>query len=188
MTRAQQVAKGDAQTSNRCRKIKDFFGHDSGGVCALCGHGLGKGYTKEKRREHEKSEQHLRNHKIYVPAFQQAVEERLAHQELMKQIERKEIGRAASNDALIMRSLADALLARSGASAWINEGDGTRLKAALFDVLMGVVERPRAQVQHALNAHVHATQRVFAHRAARAALGDNADGAWTAAILVTAWL
>jgi hypothetical protein len=92
------------------------------------------------------------------------------------------------NDKLATRALADALLARSGASAWVNEGDDTRLKAALFDVLMGVGERPRAQVQHVLNAHVRATQRVFAHRAARAALGEDEDGAWTAAALIKTWL
>ena len=188
MARAQRVAEKDAQTSNRCRKVKDFFGLDSGGVCALCGHGLGKCYTKEQRRDHEKSEQHLHNHKIYVPAFQSAVEERLAHQELMEQIERKETGRKMANDKLAMCSLVDALLAHSGASAWVGEGDDTHLKAALFDVLMGVGGRPRAQVQHMLNAHVRATQRALTHRAAREALGDDVNGAWTAAALVQAWL
>ena len=137
------------------RKLKGFFS-DKTGVCALCGLGLGKRYTFEQRREHEKSYQHVHNHGVYLEAFGPAREADDQHQRAMHVKMR--------NDELC--ELAKRFQDECGATNWIDDGDATRLKAAMWDATIDSKKRER--VWGILEQHKHAVQTSLHERAVAA--------------------
>ena len=115
MTRAVRVANEDAATEcPNPRKTKYLFSGGNG-VCALCGTGLGKRYTRDQCRDHEKGYQHIRNHTLYRNAFAPAREENIAHLRAIH---------AAKVKYECMKA-AKRLAEEHGATDWIGHGDTT---------------------------------------------------------------
>ncbi len=162
MTRATRVAQQDAEASTAPRKLKGFFS-DKSGVCGLCGCGLGKRYTHEERREHEKGHMHLQNHKAYLEAFFPACE---AHEKALQERHTKK----RNGDR---RELALQLQDEVGTTRWIDHGDATRLKAALWDAMLNP-----ASVEHVgyvLQEHQQAVRSLLVGSAAAVATGGEND-------------
>jgi hypothetical protein len=119
-SRGVRVAKEDVLRYKLPRKLKQFFSTGNG-VCELCGHGLGKRYTREERRDHEKSRRHLDNYAVYEEAFYPA--------------QRGYRTRFRGETMNIVQQFTNELIDECGATEWIKYGDATKLKATFLDVL-----------------------------------------------------
>ena len=155
MNRATRVAHDDAEVYAAPRKLKGFFS-DGTGVCALCGTGLGKRYTHEERREHEKGYMHLQNHHVYMEAFDPARE---AHVEMLRRMHLRKVQHERMD---VVKQLHNEF----GATDWIDHGDATRLKAALWDAMRDPINRK--WVPYMLEEHKKAVRTSLAERAAAA--------------------
>ena len=168
--RAVRVAMSDAEEFGSARKVKGFF-TDKNGVCQLCGIGLGKRYTREQRRDHEKGFLHTSNHDVYKDAFPDARIEYITQMENKWDRDRR----------IELRDAATQLEEKIGASDWINNGDSTRLKAALFDAMKNM---DTSGVYEALEQHEQAVRSSLVEQAAVTALGGDENAASTVATLV----
>lgn len=164
MDRATRVAQRDVEAYAAPRKLKGFFA-DKTGVCALCGTGLGKRYTHEERREHEKGYIHLQNHRVYMEAFHPARE---AHVEVLRE---RHVWKLQHERMDIVKQLQDEF----GATEWIDHGDATRLKAAMWDAMSNPMNRQRTM--YVLEEHKHTVRTSLTERVA-AANGCDENGAF----------
>ena len=173
MTRAATVALEDVQATrySKPRKVKDVFS-DRTGVCGLCGCGLGKRYTREQRRAHEKGSQHLHNHQRYLELFGPAREARwLRLQEeykIKEQFDRKDMVRKLQMEL--------------HTTDWIEHGDATRLKAALWDAMADPVNIP--SVAEVLEVQKNVTRSSLVERAVTIALAGDTSGAFVVSHLL----
>ena len=168
-----RCASEDAAVQCRPRGVTKFLDAPTG-ICTLCGRGLGKRFTRELRKSHEASDQHVTAHERYTAEFTRLVEQRLIAQ--WEQAQRETVRR---QDADIVASVRGYDVMR-----WLRHGDESTIavKAALFDVVLGIdTDGEKACVT--IEQHKAAERRRLVYLAAASALPDDAAGAWTAARL-----
>jgi hypothetical protein len=172
--RGVRVAKEDVKRYNSRRKLKQFFSKGDG-VCELCGHGLGKRYTREERRDHEKSWQHLDNYAVYEDAFYPAQRE---YEDLHRANLRRE-------KMQIVQQFTEELIAECGATKWMKFGDATKLKATFWDVLRN--ETSVQELAKTLEAHKTNVQSMLLETAVATSLVDTPHEAYTVSALVSGY-
>ena len=169
----------DARQMNRPRGVSKFVCANTG-VCLLCGHGLGKQYTKETRKEHQTSPQHTLNFSKYTQAFGDA---RIAYlEELHKQqvFERQELGRRVAEDPVARKAMMLETLKSVGLHDWLHtQGDLAAAKAAIVDLLISDNTETRDLTQRAVQKHTRCARRLLSHQAATSVLPMDVDGAHT---------
>ena len=171
MDRATRVARDDADAYPTApRKLKGFFSSGTG-VCGLCGCGLGKRYTHEERREHEKGYMHIQNHNGYMKAFGPAREARV---EVLRE---RHVWKLQHERVDIVNHLQGEF----GTTEWIDHGDATRLKAAMWDYMSNPMNHKL--VLERLEEHKQAVCTSLAERAA-AANGCDESGAFVVSRVV----
>lgn len=177
MSRPTRIAVEDAEVLGRPRTVRGFF-TSGNGVCSLCGIGLGKRFTHDERRDHEKGYHHIRNHWIYKEAFTPAREEAAtaataAHERARRQK---------------LKDVATELQREFGVEHWIGHGDTTQLKAALFDAMTDPWTDPtNSRVRDEIEAHKQNVRSTVLQQAATVALGGQEDMAFTVTTLVDAY-
>lgn len=174
----QRCAVEDAAVRDRPFGITKFIDCKTG-ICLLCGHGLGKRFTRKLRKAHEASDQHVTAHKQYTAEFTRLVKERRFAE--WEQAQRERVRR---QDADIVASVRGYNVMR-----WLRHGDESTMavKAALFDVVLGI-DAVGVKACAAIDRHEAAERRRLVYLAAASALPDNAAGAWTAARLIALYV
>ena len=169
----QRCASEDAEVRSRPLGITKFIDCKTG-ICRLCGHGLGKRFTRDWRKFHEGDTQHHAAYARYTAEFTRLVEERLIAQ--WEHAQRETVRR---QDADIVASIRGYDVMR-----WLRHGDESTMavKAALFDVILGI-DADGDKGCAAIERHEAAERRRLVYLVAASALPNDVAGAWTAARL-----
>ena len=180
----QQCAIEDAEVRSRPLGITKFIDCKTG-ICRLCGHGLGKRFTRDWRKFHEGDNQHRLAYSRYTNEFDRLFDLRFeAVQEAarQKQIEEHREWIAARRD------IAHEALGATGLTHWIRRDDNEtrRVKAALFDMLLD--DGTSDAALEVARRHLAAERRRLVYLAAASVLPDDAAGAWTAARLCALYI
>jgi hypothetical protein len=184
----QARAEADACERGRPRGITKFV-CPSTGVCSLCGFGLGKRFSKEDRKYHQQSYQHVANYNSYSTEFEAARPlflEELAAKHLY---ERQQLGRRlADEDTVACEALVTRRLCQLGLSGWLETsgGDILAVKAAVLDTLLSDTFENRVEASHVVERHIKGSRRLLARQVAVSVLSESPDGAHVAGRLCAA--
>ena len=183
MKRHESCAEKDAGC--RPRKVKEFFPLGCSGVCQLCGHGIGKNYARADRREHQTSEQHLRNYALYRSAHDDACVELSRRREAEAHEARRQKGVDVSGDPVALSAFVQTMLRRSGCKGWVAEGEADALKVAMFDQLF--LGGPRSRMLAARDQHIWRVRTWLLRCAARRVFAGDHDAVHMLGCLVGAY-
>lgn len=179
------VAKKDARVRATPRGLSKFVCVDTG-VCQLCGRGLGKRFSKECRKIHQTSDQHLSNFQRYSAEFDEERNRWLDELDEQRVAEVEERGRRVATDPVAHKAMMRHVLASIGVREWIDLVDSTALKAALVDFLVADDDATRRSMEAARAEHIGRARRRFSRQVAAAVLKEDPAGAYTAGVLVGA--